>query len=893
MFDLEKAVERWKTEMRRKRSVEDGDLAELEDFLREKVDDGIRIQMGPEEAFRRAEAEFAGAYGLEDDFQRARLKRSGKRRLWNGAESDSSRIGHFLRSGFRYGFRHKGFAVLAIGSMALALAVAMLTLGWARYELSYDRFHRRADSLYRFIYKSGKDDVGLSTPGVPNALRLTIKDIFPEVVAASPLVKVRSGSRLESPTCLDFKSSIAFVGPEFLTMFDFPLVAGDPRSALDKPKSILLTESAARKFFGTADPLGRLILAQDTRTPFLVTGVLRDIPETSHLDFDFLAPFSDLPLWYGPAPKPDDWAGIYTDLYVQLAPGANPQALAARVTKLADERNPRAKGGKATYLLQALTDIHLHSEDSPGFRLSDRRRDVMTPGQIRAFLLVALIVLVMGGINYVNFVSARALNRIKEVGIRKVNGAGRADIFRQFMGESVVHAFLALAAAAVLVAVAGLPILRRLTGLALDPRGLDFGPLALIMAGATLATGILTGIYPALFLSAVPSASALKKEIPQAGPSARNIRRILIGVQVFASTALICVLAVLVLQIRYIDRKDLGYKRESLVIVRNELSRDQLAVVKRDLLSQPSIRGVATGFLPTMSERGHFIQDENTISWEGKPADARIQMDWHFVDEEYAKTYGLTLVQGRFFDAAMPTDKSNYVLNETAVRAMNLKDPVGKSFRVGPREGRIIGVVHDFHAGTLRAPIRPMYFAYASGYFGVVVQIDTARTAEAIGHLSRVMKGILPDQPLDYMFLDDALRRMYEGERRNARLAFAFSLMSLVISGLGLFGLVSFMAERRTKEIGVRKVLGASSSRILLMMTGEFMTLALISVIAAIPLAYALSARWLSGFAYRIPLSWWVFVGSGAAVLILTLAAMSWKTARAARVNPVQSLRYE
>ncbi len=517
----------------------------------------------------------------------------------------------------------------------------------------------------------------------------------------------------------------------------------------------------------------------------------------------------------------------------------------------------------------------------------------MTPGQIQAFLLVALIVLIMGGINYVNFVSARALNRIKEVGIRKVNGAGRADIFRQFMGESVVYAFLALAAAAILVAGLGLPVLRRLTGLSLDPGALDIGPLALTMIGITLATGLLTGIYPALLLSSVPSAYALKNAGRHNRPSAARLRRLLIGVQVFGSTVLIILLAVLALQVRYIDRKDLGFRRDRLVIVRNEFSRDRLAAIKSDLLAHPAVGGVATGFLPVMSEGGHLIQDEKVLSWEGKRAEARIQMDWHFVDEDYAKTYGLKIVRGRFFDPSVPSDKNNFVLNEAAVRAMALEDPVGKTFRAGPREGRIIGVVGDFHAGTLKSPIRPMYFAYASGYFGLVIQIDPARTGEAIGHLGRVMKTYLPDQPLDYQFLDEALRRMYEGERRNTRLAFVFSLMALVISGLGLFGLVSFMAERRTKEIGIRKILGASASRIMTMMTGEFSTLALVSVLAAVPLGYALASRWLAGFAYRITLFWWIFAGSGAVVLVLTLAAMSLKTARASRVNPVESLRYE
>jgi putative ABC transport system permease protein len=893
MFDLETAIVQWRKKLAGRRSIQDGDLAELEDHLRDKIDSLVRQGRAEEEAFRTAASEFDEADRLDADYYRAHARRPGRRPPWQAARFAPAMFGNAVKTALRHGRRHRGYAVLTIGSLALALTVALLTIVWAGYENSYDRFHRNADSIYRFFYAEKRSGGMQTTTSVPEALRFVIKKDFSEVVRATPLLKVQSGNRFESATLVDFKSSVAFVGPDFLAMFDFPLVKGDPRTALDNPKSILLTESAAGRFFGTDDPMGKTILAQKSKTPTVVTGVLKDIPETSHLDFDFLMGISDLKFLYsGYDPRPDDWSGLSADLYVQLAPGADAGALADRVTRLANERNPTQK---ATLTLQPLRDIHLQSEVSFNVGLSNRRQDSLTAVQVRIFLVVALVVLIIGGINYVNFAAARALKRIKEVAVRKVNGAGRADIIRQFLAESVLLAFLSLAAAVALAAGIGLPVLHRLTGLSLDLALLDIGWIALAMAVLTLFVGLLAGLYPALLVSSITPAGALRNSLRRGRPAGRAIRRLLVGIQVVGSTALIIVLAVLVLQMRYVDRKDLGYKRNGILIVRNDIARDRIPALKNDLLAHPAVLGAATGFLPIMAENGHFIQDENVLFWEGKPADARIRMDWHFVDEDYLETYGLELVQGRFFSMEFPADKDNFVLNESAVKAMGLKDPIGKFFRTqwraGSREGRIIGVVRDFHVGTLRAEIRPMYFVYGSGF--LAVRIDPRRTAAAVEHIEKVMKSYQPDRPLDFIFLNDYLGRLYEGDRRNARIVSVFSLISVAISCLGLFGLVSFLAERRTKEVGVRKVLGASVGRIIVLMSREFTILVVIAVGAAFPVGYAVASRWLSGFAYRIRLEWWIFAAAGAVVLALTLVAMSLRTIHAARANPVESLRYE
>jgi putative ABC transport system permease protein len=864
--------------MRRSRSLDDGDLADMEDYLRNKIDDLVGKGAGPEDAFRKAEAEFASAERLEDDYYRANARRSGARPPWRLPRFAPARGWLALKIAFRHVRRHKGYALITVGSLALALTVGLLTIGWAFYETGYDGFHRNADSIYRFLNQTTRGSgITETDSSAPVALSFVIKTDFPEVVAASRFLRMNPGSRLETPRLVDYKSSIAFVDPDFLTMFDFPLVKGGAGAALGNPKSILLTESAARKFFGDENPVGQTLLSQEAKIPLLVTGVLKDIPETSHLDFDGLMAAPDYTLWINDGLKPDDWYHGLSNLYVQLAPGSDAAALGKRVTRMANEHAPQTK---AVLSLQPLRDIHLRSDRIRSMPTS-RRRDAMAMGQIRIFLFVALAVLLMGGINYVNLATARALKRAKEIAVRKVNGAGRGDLVRQFLGEAVLYAFLALAVALGLAVGIGLPLLRRMTGLSLDLALLDKGPLLAAFFGMTLLTGLVSGFYPALFVSSLPCASALKASFRRGRSSLNALRRLLVAVQIACSAALLIVVAVLILQLRFMDRKDLGFRRDSLVVIQNDLDPARVPAVKSDLLSHPAIQGAATGHLPLLGERGHFVMDERMVSWEGKPADARIRMDWIFVDEDYLQTFGLTLVAGRFFSKDHPADKDNYVLNESAVRAMGLKDPVGKRLKTQNRSGTIIGVIKDFHAGTLKAPIRPMFFCCLSGFFSLVVRIDPRSTAAAVGHITAVMKKHEPGRPVEYTFVDDYLRRMYNGDRRNARMVSAFGAVSILIS------------EQRTKEIGIRKVLGASIGRIMGMMSKEFAVLAAVAVVCAVPLAYLIASRWLAAFAYRIPLAWWIFAGAGAVVLGLAMAAVSLRTIQAARANPVESLRYE
>ncbi len=889
MFDLERAVESWKRGLRKNRAIEDGDIADLEDYLRDKIEDLIKQGMSEEEAFKKAEDEFIRAENLDGDYFRAAARRPGGRPPWQAPRFVPGLLWNYCKTAGRKIRLQKGYAAISIGSLALAMAVGLLILVWVQYETNYDRFHKNAASIYRVLYQTSLQGSETSIY-VPHALPLVVKQTFPEVLASSSVKKwpLAMASRFESAKMIDYKTTIVFVEPDFLKMFDFPLVRGDARAVLSPPNAVVLTETAAAKFFGGDNPVGRILLCTDAKVPLTVTGVLKDIPETSHLDFDVLMPDVNYPLWESVQPKADNWFLTDAYLYVQIAPQSDVAALESKMTRLVDDRLRR---GRAKLTLQPLRDIHLHSDGINMRGVSERRRVGVNMRQIRVFLLVALVVLLMGGINYVNLATARSLKRAKEIGIRKVNGAAKGDIIRQFLGESVLFAFVALAVAVVLAAAVGLPFLRRLTRLTFDLGLLQKGTLLVEFIGLALAAGLAAGFYPALYVSAFSPVKALKETFAPGRKSIVRFRRILVGVQIVCSATLISVAAVMVLQLRYIDRKDLGFKRDRIIIVGNDIDRNRISAFKEELLSHPAIQGAATGFLPLLRASGHFPQGE-TLWWEGKSPEIQVVMDWHFVDEDYQKTYGLEMAEGRFFSKDFPSDQKKFVLNESAVKAMGIKNPIGKLFKALNRSGQIIGVVRDFHVSTLRAEIRPMFFVYMSG-FGMSVQIDPGNGAAAIAHIAEVVKKYDPERPLEYTFLDDSLRRMYDGDRLSIRIALIFGLVSILISCLGLFGLISFMAEQRTKEIGIRKVLGGSVLRMIRMMAAEFAVLAGIAVLIAGPIGYFLSARWIGDFAYRIGLSWWIFAGAVTLIFVLAMGTVSFRIFRAASANPVDSLRYE
>ncbi len=791
-----------------------------------------------------------------------------------------------LKMIFRLFRRQKAYAAIAVGGLALAMTVGILTVMWAQYEFSFDRFHRNGRDIYRFVINATSGRTSYKYDAAPLPLGPLLEQNFPEVRASVRFACNRYG-RVESPRTTDFDSVACLADPSFLTTFDFPLLQGDPKTALIDSHSVILTESSARKFFGTADPMGRSLLFLDKKIPMVVSGVLKDAPKTSHLQFDMLAPLKAIDVWYSEYSGIniwDDWTLATYSSYIQLAPGTDAHAFEAKIARLVQERNPKSNYRLS---LQPLFQAHLYSADfnRPGLGYV-RPLDI---GQVRIFLIVALVVLLMACVNYVNLATARSLKRVKEIAVRKINGASRRDIARQFLGESLAFSFVALALA-VFLAVSFLPAFKAISGRDLDLALVPKVPLVLSLVFTAVAAGLLSGLYPAFYVASLSPVRALREK---SGPPRRSLvtlRRFLVAGQIIGSATLVVVTAVLVLQLRFIRTKDLGFDPKN-VLLANFEDRTHEEAIKADLLRHPGILGVAEGLEPTFGVQGHRLE-RMQVSWEGKPAEANVSLDIVFVDEDYVKTLGATMAAGRFFSKDFAADRTNYVLNESAIKAMGLNDPIGKSFTFGKNRGQIIGVAKDFHLGTLRAKIAPALFLYTPSA-RLSIRIDPRQSQAAIRHIETIWKAYLKEKPFTYAFLEDEIGAMYENERQAAGIVSLFSAISLSLSLLGLFGLAAFLAEQKTKEIGVRKILGASVGAIVRRMGGEFALLVGASAIIAWPVAFAITTRWLRGFAYRIPLAWWIFAVSAAFVVAVALLTLGGKIIGTARRNPVESLRYE
>ncbi len=788
-------------------------------------------------------------------------------------------LNSYLKTFLRNLFRDKLHSAISIGGLALAMAVAVLTMTWAQYEFSYDRFHRKGRDIYRFVTESKNTKFYY----LPLPLGPALENTFPEVLHAVRIMD--EIPRIESPKVVNFDSVVSLVDSSFLTMFDFPLVKGDPRTALSDPSSVILTESSARLFFEDEDPIGQTLLVRKTKIPMKVTGVMKDVPKTSHLRFDIIVPIQILDLWYSDSiPKGyfNDWSIQLFSTYVQLIPGTDIQEIENKIASLVKEKNPQAA---YTLSLQPLFRIHLYSGDFSHAKPPDIN-------QIRIFLLISLVVLLMAVINYVNLATARSLKRAREIGIRKVNGAVRSQVILQFLSESILLAFIALAGAIVLVLLT-LPSFQAFAGRELDQSLVPKIPLVLSLLVLTLFTGFTSGLYPAFFVSSFSPVKALKERYSSSRRSFVNLRRILVAVQIFSSAALIVITGVFILQLRYIAHKDLGYDPRNIVIVPlyNYDDDQHSFAVKNDLLRHTSILSVADGLTPSMSSLVHRVSGDR-ITWEGKSPDANIPMDHLFVDADYAKTYGLTIKSGRFFSKEFAADRQNFVVNESAVSAMGLKDPIGKTMGFGRIKGQIIGVVKDFNMRTLRAKIIPAVLTN-SPFSVLSIRVDPTRTSEAIRHIEATWKTFYPERPINYSFLEDILSRMYDDDRKAVRIVIIFGGLSLALSCLGLFGLISFLAEQKTKEIGIRKVLGASLPSIVRFMSKEFSSLIFVAVVFSWPVSFVIAKSWLSGFAYRIRLDWWIFAASGLLVFAFTWLTMSWRAIQAAVANPVDSIRYE
>lgn len=779
---------------------------------------------------------------------------------------------NYLKTTFRHFKHHKGYAAINIVGLAIGMASTLLILMWVRDELSYDKFHEHLPQLYRAFTHQVYSDQVFDFPDTPAPLAPALESEFPEVERAISLLEIQSGVVRHDGRQFD-EEGLCFARPGFFDLFTFPLIHGDREGQLEAKSTVLITQETAQKYFGDDDVLGNVLTINDI--DFEITGVLRNIPVQSHLQFNFLIPFENTYELYGF--QPDAWYSNWPSTYLKLAPGMDSVAFAEKIKDIIKANN---EGSTVEVWMQPVSNIWL-------YRLTGEKAGML---YVQIFTMVAFFVLLIACINFMNLSTAKSANRSKEVGLRKVLGAFRKKLIVQFYSESVLLAFSAFVFALVLVAV-GLPLFNQLSGKQMDLTVMADGRLWILFIAITLLTGIVAGSYPALVLSSFKPVTVLGRRFTS-DHGGVIFRRALVIVQFTLSIALVVGTAVVQEQIEYIQNKDLGYNNKNLmVILLRGGAESQYSVLKTELERLPDVAGItATDKLPISGGNSVAYYD-----WDNKPADLSILINQVRTDYNYINLMGMSMAQGRDYSEERLSDIGNsYILNEEAIRRMGLSDPVGKRFGPQGQPGTIVGVIRDYHFASMRREIEPMVMMVNPKHVRyLLVRLKADAISSGMEEVEAVWDRIIPDLDFESHFLDDIMTFFFRQEQETERIVAFFTSLAIVISCLGLFGLATFMAQKRIREIGIRRVLGATTQGLLFVMTREFIVLVLISNAIAWPIAYFLMSGWLENYVYHASITWSLFVMAGIASMIIACLTVGFKCLKAALTNPAQSLRCE
>lgn len=802
-------------------------------------------------------------------------------------------LGNALKTAWRNIHRQKGYSFINVAGLALGMACAILIVSFIHHELSFDRFHKKAGRISRVVTDATLRQERGVVPAAPMALGAALAGDYPEV-AAVVRVQPLSKTLVKYADRSFYETGLLYADASVFDVFTFPLLAGDPLNALARANAVVLTERTARKYFGGEDPIGRILRFND-EADFVVSGVMKDVPGNSHLQFDFLV---SLETRLSRDPELGrDWFNLNIPTYVLFRTERGPQEIAPKLAGLVEERlGPflRSLGGKLAYSFQPLTKIHLSS----GFAIDF----VAVRGNMQyvyAFAAIALFMIAIACMNFMNLATARSARRAREVGLRKAVGAGRPALLLQFLAEATTHSLMSLAVALFLVWLA-LPVFKSISGI--DPR-LGMSQLAWLvpsLLGLVLLVGLAAGSYPAVYLSSLQPVSTLKGAW-KAGPGSARFRRVLVVVQFLIGIALIIGTAAIRRQLDFMRNRDLGFSADQVLVTRidNPAAAQRIESVKARLKEIPGVLSAALTQAVPGQETEANVQ---AYVPEGLSESEPLMFRQFFIDEDFVPTLGLDIVGGRNFAKERPTDADALLINEATARKLGWADPLGRKIKVPAaltggrlswREKTVIGVVRDFHFLGLRELIEPLLLERGERMDQLLIKLKTNRLSATIRELERAWAEIDPSRPLDFFFLDAFFNAQYRTEESLGRLVAVFSGLAIVIACLGLFGLAAFAAEQRTKEIGVRKVLGASVYGILSLVSREFMILVTIANLIAWPAGYLLTSRLLRGYAYRTDVPFWIFLGAGALAYLIALLTISVQAVKAARTDPVQALRYE
>jgi ABC-type antimicrobial peptide transport system permease subunit len=669
-----------------------------------------------------------------------------------------------------------------------------------------------------------------------------------------------------------------YVDPDFLQMFSFPLVAGEPQKVLTEPNTLLVSETVAKKYFGSENPLGKLVRIDKDRQ-YKVEGVFRDVPSNSSITFNFLMPATDyIKLFMN---NEEEWDINNIQSYVQLRNGTNSAVVNSKISNLLSKKHEDQANVKL--FLHPASDWYLRSDFKDGKNIGGRIT------YVRLFIVVAIFILLIACINFTNLATAQATKRSKEVGVRKVMGGDKASLIRQFLGESLLLTVLASLIAIVIIVLV-LPSVNQLLQRKLS---IDLSNPMYVAGfiGTIIVTGLLAGTYPALVLSSFQPIKVLKGITEGIKGKKHLLRKSLVVIQFIISVVMIIGTIIIYQQVKYFQNKNLGYKKENLVYFPSAgIPEQHYETFKDELKKIPGVKNVTRSSI-------NFTGSNNATSdvkWNGKRDDKEVLFSLINTDHDMINTFGIELVEGRNFLRDLRVDTANYIINEEAVRRMNLKTPVvGQQLELWERMGTIIGVAKDFHISSIHGPIEPVILQARDWTWNYYLRIDGQNTVSTLKNIESVYKKRIPERPFSYRFMDQEYEAMYKREMQIGQLSKWFSVLAIFISCLGLFGLVSLAAAQRTKEIGIRKVLGASVTNILQLLSKDFIQLVLIASFIAFPFAWWLMHTWLQDFSYHIEIQWWVFAFAGFAVFLIALITVFFQAIKAAVTNPVRALRTE
>lgn len=780
--------------------------------------------------------------------------------------------------------REKQYAAINIFGLTIGITCSAFLFLYIIDELSYDRYHKNAGNIYRIITHAIEPDGEYRRPSTPVPLGVELRESFPEVINAVRFFT--TGRELFKHDDRSFyEEDVYYVDSTVFEMFTFEFIAGDPETALDHPFSMVMSESMAIKYFGSTDALGKSIAFIDREESYKVTGIMKDVPDNSHFHFDALLSLNSLRMFK----EITNWGRLVVITYIQFPEGYNPsdfkpklgKLVAEHVTPLFEKRNI-----KVDFELQRITDIHLHSkiedEDEAGGDISF----------IYILSVIALFIITIACINYMNLATARSARRAKEVGVRKVLGSGRAQLVMQFMAEAFLLAIISLVISMFAIYLL-MPAFNYVSNKDLSFMSLFDERVGLSLLFVLVFIGIVGGSYPAFYLSRFNPAQVLKAKVATVSGNAL-IRKGLVVVQFSISIFMLISTVVVYDQLRFLMNKDLGFDKEEVIRIAiddPDMRRSLVAIEDRLRHDAAVIKIGTASATPGENVRKAIAQVQDN---DGKMTERGV--DWFSADYDFIDVMGMSIVKGRNFDRDILSDTMMSILvNEAMVRRMNWSEPLGKQFQGSGAPRTVIGVIKDYHQNSLYNEIEPLAVLFRKNNYYTYIKFSAGQTRELLERIEGVWREVFPDKPFEYQFLDEAFDAQYDADERRISLFAIFTGLTIAIACLGLLALTSFTTEQRTKEIGIRKVVGASTSSIVMLVSKEFIPLITFAALLAFPAVYYFMDNWLQGFAYRIVLKdkTWTFVLSATLALVIAMVTVGYQSAKAAWVNPVNALRNE